>query len=73
MPLGSISILGECLDCLKNHCLHFFSVAIDPILLKLTDKEEMHTIFDVVQFWPDCTKENIIYALEHPKNTQIGL
>ena len=41
---------GECLECLKNQCLHFFSVAIDRILLKLADKEEMQSILDVLKF-----------------------
>ena len=35
------------LECLKNQCLQFFSVAIDQILFKLADKEEMHNILDV--------------------------
>ena len=34
------------LECLKIQCLHFFSVAIELILFKLTDKDEMHTILD---------------------------
>ena len=38
------------LECLKNQCLHFFLVAIDLILFKLADKEEMHNILDVFQF-----------------------
>ena len=38
---------GECLECLKNQCLHFLSVAIDPTLFKLSDKEEMHNVFQV--------------------------
>ena len=37
----------------KNQCLHFFLVAIDLILFKLAGKEEMHTILDVFQFWPN--------------------
>ena len=40
-------------ECLKNHCHHFFSVANDLILFKLADKEEMHNILDVFEFWPD--------------------
>ena len=45
------------LECLKNQCLHFFSVAIDLILFKLAYKEEMYNILDVFEFWPDCTTE----------------
>ena len=40
------------LECLKNQCLHFFLVAIDLILFKFADKEEMHNILDV-QVSPD--------------------
>ena len=45
---------------LKNQCLHFFLVAIDLILFKLADKEEMHTTLDVFKFWPNWTTDNII-------------
>ena len=31
---------------LKNWCLHFFSVAIDLILLKLASYKDMHKILD---------------------------
>ena len=34
------------LECLKNRRHHFFSVAIDPILFKLTGNEDMHNILD---------------------------
>ena len=47
------------LECLKNQ-FHLFSVAIDPIFLKLADKEGMHDILDVFQFWPEWTTDNII-------------
>ena len=30
-----------------------FSVAIDLILFKLADREEIHNILDVFEFWPD--------------------
>ena len=30
----------------KNIYIHFFSAAIDPILIKFADEQEMHTIFD---------------------------
>ena len=45
------------LECLKNQCLHFFSVPIDLIFFKLPDKEEMY-ILDVSEFWPDWTTDN---------------
>ena len=37
------------LECLKNRCHHFFSVAIDPILFKLAGNEDMHNILDEFQ------------------------
>ena len=40
---------------LKNRRQHFFSVAIDPILFKLADNEDMHNILDEFEFWPDRT------------------
>ena len=53
MPLGFklATTRGECLECLKNQCLHIFAIAIDLILFKLADKEEMHNI--LVIFLPD--------------------
>ena len=41
------------LECLKNRCHHFFSVAIDLILLKVAGNEDMHNILDEFQFRPD--------------------
>ena len=41
------------LDGLKNQCFHFFSVAIDLILLKLEENKEMHTILDEFEVRPD--------------------
>ena len=55
-------------------------VAVDLILFKLADKEEIHNIWDVFKFWPDwmtCTTG--LPALEHPKippggyNGEIGV
>ena len=45
------------LEHLKNRRHHFFSVAIDPILFKLTDYEDMHNILDEFEFWPDRTTD----------------
>ena len=36
----------NCPESLKNQCLHFFLVAIDPILFKLACKKDMHKILD---------------------------
>ena len=41
------------LECLKNRRHHLFSIAIDPILFKLADNEDMHNILDEFEFWPD--------------------
>ena len=38
------------LERLKNRRHHFFSVAIDPILFKLTGNEDMHNILDEFEF-----------------------
>ena len=35
------------LECLKNQCLRFFSVAIDLIHFKLADNEDMHNTVSV--------------------------
>ena len=40
---------------LNNQCLHFFSVAIDPILFALEGNEDINNFFDEVQFRPDRT------------------
>ena len=45
------------LERLKNRCHHFFSVAIDPILFKLTGNEDMHNILDEFKFRPDWTTD----------------
>ena len=39
------------LECLKN--VSIFSVAFDLILFKLADKEEIHNVLDVFEFWPE--------------------
>ena len=41
------------LERLNNRRHHFFSVAIDLILFKLTDNEDMHNILDEFEFRPD--------------------
>ena len=43
------------LERLKNRRHHFFFVAIDPILFKLTGNEDMHNILDEFEFRPDRT------------------
>ena len=45
------------LERLKNRRHHFFSVAVDPILIKLTGNEDMHNILDEFEFWPDRTTD----------------
>ena len=56
------------LERLKNQCFHFFSVAIDPILFKLVDNEDMHNILDEFKFRPDRT---INYGLDGSKKIPI--
>ena len=45
------------LEHLKNQRHHFFSVAIDPILFKLTDDEDMYNMLDEFEFGPDRTTD----------------
>ena len=45
------------LERLKNRHHYFFSVAIDPILFKLTGNEDMHIILDEFEFRPDRTAD----------------
>ena len=45
------------LESLKNQRHHFFSVAIDPILFKLTGNDDVHNILDEFEFWPDQTTD----------------
>ena len=52
------------LERLKNQRHHFFSVAIDPILFKLTGNEDMHNILDEFEFRPPTTE---LAALERRK------
>ena len=47
------------LECQKNKCLHFFSVAVDLIVFKLADNKEMHNIFN----------ERISFRLDHRQQT----
>ena len=56
LNLGQIPLLTmelAVLERLKNQRHHFFSVAIDPILFKLTGNEDMHNILDEFEFRPD--------------------
>ena len=45
------------LERLKNRRHHFFFVAIDPILFKLTSNEDMRNILDEFEFQPDRTTD----------------
>ena len=45
------------LERLKNRRHHFFSVAIDLILFKLTGDEDMHNILDEFEFRTDLTTD----------------
>ena len=45
------------LERLKNRRHHFFSIAIDLILFKLADNEDMHNILDEFEFQPDRTTD----------------
>ena len=45
------------LESLKNRRHHFFSIAIDPILFKLTGNEDLHYILDELEFRPDWTTD----------------
>ena len=45
------------LEHLKNRRHQFFSLAIDPILFKLTGNEDMHNILDEFKFRPDRTTD----------------
>ena len=42
---------------LKNRRHLFFSVAIDPILFKLADNEDMYNILEEFEFRPDLTTD----------------
>ena len=60
LNLGQIPPLTKelaALERLKNRRRHFFSVAIDPILFKLADNEDMRNILDEFEFRPDRTTE----------------
>ena len=60
LNLGQIPPLTKelaALERLKNRRHHFFSVAIDPILFKLADTEDMHNILDEFEIRPDRTTD----------------
>ena len=62
-PEPQLSTELGALERLKNPCLHIFSVAINPILFKLADKEAMHKALDEFKFLPDSTTDNrVSYA-----------
>ena len=45
---------------ISNRCPlgHLFSIAVDLILFKLSDNQEIHGILDEFEFWPDKTTDN---------------
>ena len=45
------------LERLKHGRHHFFFVAIDPILFKLTGNKDMHNILDEFEFRPNRTTD----------------
>ena len=55
------------LERLKNRRHHFFSVAIDPILFKLTSNEDMHNILDEFEFGQIGPLTMELAALERQK------
>ena len=55
------------LERLKNRHHHFFSVAIDLILLKLAGNEDRHNILDEFEFRPDLTTDYGVSCLERRK------
>ena len=66
LNLGQIPTLTmelAALERLKNRCHHFVSVAIDPILFKLTGNEDMHNILDEFKFRLDRTTD---YGVSFP-------
>ena len=67
LNLGQIPLLTmelAVLERLKNRRHHFFSVAIDPILLKLAGNEDRHNILDEFEFRPDLTTDYGFSSLE---------
>ena len=57
------------LESLKHQCLHFFSVAIDPILFKVGGYVDMHNILDEFEFWPHGTTD---YGVSCPDGSQVS-
>ena len=55
------------LERLKNRRHHFFSIANDPILFKLTGNKDMHNILDEFEFRPDQTTTTELAVLERRK------
>ena len=56
------------LECLKNCCFHFFSVAIDKILFKLACSEDIHNILNEFEFQPERPLTVELAPLEHLKS-----
>ena len=60
LNFGQIPLLTTelaALECLKNRCRHFFSVAIDQIHFKFVGNEDMHNISNKFEFQPDWTTD----------------
>ena len=55
------------LERLKSRRHHFFSVAIDPILFKLTGNEDIHNILDELNFSQIRLPTTELTALERLK------
>ena len=55
------------LERLKNRRHHFFSIAVDPILFKLTSNEDMHNILDEFNFSQIGPPTTELAALKRPK------
>ena len=60
-------------ECLKNQCLQFFSVAIDLILFNLQMRRKCIISWMYSNFGQIGRQTTDLAALEHPKNTPIGL
>ena len=53
--IGQLTMELAALERVKNRCFHFFAVAVELTLFKLTSYKDMHKILDVSEFWPVST------------------
>ena len=64
------------LECLKNRFLHVFVVAFDPMLFKLADNKDMHTILmssNLSQIGPRTTVRCMaLRVLKYPHRLILG-